>query len=76
MYDCLFCGRSLKSPLNDIVMQPDETPNSSVKMIETVSQTSTLFLPLLYDQLELTLIITDLPSIMSSESALMMKLIV
>lgn len=76
MYDCLFCGRSLKSPLNDIVMQPDETPNSSVKMIETVSQTSTLFLPLLYDQLELTLINTDLPSIMSSESALMMKLIV
>ena len=75
-YDCLFCGRSLKSPLNDIVMQPDETPNSSVKMIETVSQTSTLFLPLLYDQLELTLINTDLPSIMSSESALMMKLIV
>ena len=76
MYDCLFCGRSLKSPLNDIVMQPDETPNSSVKMIETVSQTSTLFLPLLYDQLKLTLINTDLPSIMSSESALMMKLIV
>ena len=76
MYDCLFCGRSLKSPLNDIVMQPDETPNSSVKMIETVSQTSTLFRPLLYDQLELTLINTDLPSIMSSESALMMKLIV
>ena len=76
MYDCLFCGRSLKSPLNDIVMQPDETPNSSVKMIETVSQTSTLFLPLLYDQLELTLINTDLPSIMSSQSALMMKLIV
>ena len=76
MYDCLFCGRSLKSPLNDIVMQPDETPNSSVKMIETVSQTSTLFLPLLYDQLELTLINTDLPSIMSGESALMMKLIV
>ena len=76
MYDCLFCGRSLKSPLNDIVMQPDETPNSSVEMIETVSQTSTLFLPLLYDQLELTLINTDLPSIMSSESALMMKLIV
>ena len=76
MYDCLFCGRSLKSPLNDIVMQPDETPNSSVKMIETVSQTSTLFLPLLYDQVKLTLIITDLPSIMSTESALMMKLIV
>ena len=76
MYDCLFCGKSLKSPFNDIVMQPDETPNSSVKMIETVSQTSTLFLPLLYDQLELTLINTDLPSIMSSESALMMKLIV
>ena len=76
MYDCLFCGRSLKSPLNDIVMQPDETPNSSVEMIEAVSQTSTLFLPLLYDQLELTLINTDLPSIMSSESALMMKLIV
>ena len=72
----IVCRRSLKSHLNDIVMQPDETPNSSVKMIETVSQTSTLFLPLLYDQLELTLINTDLPSIMSSESALMMKLIV
>ena len=72
----IVCRRSLKSPLNDIVMQPDETPNSSVKMIETVSQTSTLFLPLLYDQLELTLINTDLPSIMSSQSALMMKLIV
>ena len=72
----IVCRRSLKSPLNDIVMQPDETPNSSVEMIEAVSQTSTLFLPLLYDQLELTLINTDLPSIMSSESALMMKLIV
>ena len=72
----IVCRRSLKSPLNDIVMQPDETPNSSVKMIEAVSQTSTLFLPLLYDQLELTLINTDLPSMMSSESALMMKLIV
>ena len=76
MYDCLFCGRSLKSPLNDIVMQPDETPNSSVEMIEAVSQTSSLFLLLLYDQLKLTLIKTDLASIMSSESALMMKLIV
>ena len=72
----IVCRRSLKSPLNDIVMQPDETPNSSVKMIETVSQTSTLFLPLLYDQLKLTLINTDLPSIMSGESALMMMLIV
>ena len=72
----IVCRRSLKSPLNDIVMQPDETPNSSVEMIEAVSQTSTLFLPLLYDQLKLTLIKTDLPSIMSSESALMMKLIV
>ena len=76
MYDCLFCGRSLKSPLNDIVMQPDETPNSSVEMIEAASQTSSLFLLLLYDQLKLTLIKTDLASIMSSESALMMKLIV
>ena len=72
----IVCRRSLKSPLNDIVMQPDETPNSSVEMIEAVSQRSTLFLPLLYDQLKLTLIKTDLPSIMSSESALMMKLIV
>ena len=72
----IVCRRSLKSPLNDIVMQPDETPNSSVEMIEAVSQTSTLFLPLLYDQLKLTLINADLPSIMSSESALMMKLIV
>ena len=63
--------RSLKSPLNDIVMQPDETPNSSVEMIE-----ASLFLLLLYDHLKLTLINTDLPSIMSSESALMMKLIV
>ena len=70
------CRRSLKSPLNDIVMQPDETPNSSVEMIEAVSQTSTLSLPLLYDQLKLTLINTDLPPIMSSESVLMMKLIV
>ena len=72
----IVCRRSLKSPLNDIVMQPDETPNSSVEMIEAVSQTSSLFLLLLYDQLKLTLIKTDLPSIMSSESALMMKLIV
>ena len=72
----IVCRRSLKSPLNDIVMQPDETPNSSVKMIEAVSQRSTLFLPLLYDQLKLTLINTDLPSIMSGESALMMMLIV
>ena len=72
----IVCRRSLKSPLNDIVMQPDETPNSSVEMIEAVSQTSSLFLLLLYDQLKLTLINTDLPSIMSSESALMMKLIV
>ena len=72
----IVCRRSLKSPLNVIVMQPDETPNSSVEMIEAVSQTSSLFLPLLYDQLLLTLINTDLPSIMSSESAFMMKLIV
>ena len=72
----IVCRRSLKSPLNDIVMHPDETPNSSVEMIEAVSQTSSLFLLLLYDQLKLTLIKTDLPSIMSSESALMMKLIV
>ena len=72
----IVCRRSLKSPLNDIVMQPDETPNSSVEMIEAVSQTSSLFLLLLYDQLKLTLIKTDLPSIMSGESALMMKLIV
>ena len=72
----IVCRRSLKSPLNVIVMQPDETPNSSVEMIEAVSQTSSLFLLLLYDQLKLTLIKTDLPSIMSSESALMMKLIV
>ena len=72
----IVCRRSLKSPLNDIVMQPDETPNSSVEMIEAVSQTSSLFLLLLYDQLKLALINTDLPSIMSSESALMMKLIV
>ena len=72
----IVCRRSLKSPLNDIVMQPDETPNSSVEMIEAVSQTSSLFLLLLYDQLKLTLINSDLPSIMSSESALMMKLIV
>ena len=72
----IVCRRSLKSPLNDIVMQPDETPNSSVEMIEAVSQTSSLFLLLLYDQLKLTLIKTDLASIMSSESALMMKLIV
>ena len=56
-------------------MHPDETPNSSVKMIEAVSQKSSLLL-LLYDQLKLTLINTDLPSFMSSESALMMKLIV
>ena len=72
----IVCRRSLKSPLNDIVMQPDETPNSSVEMIEAVSQTSSLFLLLLYDQLKLTLINTDLPSIMSGESALMMMLIV
>ena len=72
----IVCRRSLKSPLNDILMQPDETPNSSVEMIEAVSQTSTLSLPLLYDQLTLTLINTDLPPIMSSESVLMMKLIV
>ena len=72
----IVCRRSLKSPLNDILMQPDETPNSSVEMIEAVSQTSTLSLPLLYDQLKLTLINTDLPPIMSSESVLMMKLIV
>ena len=57
-------------------MHPDETPNSFVKMIEAVSQKSSLLLPLLYDQLKLTLINADLPSIMSSESALMMNLIV